>query len=275
MQDTAILSVPFFHVLVVCVLGLCLGSFATALLYRIPKNIPWVFNAAHRADLAARSKCPHCNHVLGFFDLIPLFSWLFARGACRYCGARISTSYPATELLVMGLVVALFLAWGWGITTIPVLFCVPFLVAAAKIDWDSMLLPDSLTVSLLVLSLVYVGLLYLTGDRGASALFYHVVGGLALPAVFWALSTMLQRLKGRPVLGRGDIKFLVPAGLFLGGAPIASFLVVSGGLGLASAALKGVKSKNSAFPFGPALIIAFYIHLFLTGIGFYDRGVNY
>ncbi len=275
MEHIAFSAVSLFQVLGVSLLGLCLGSFATALIYRIPKNIPWVMNTPSKGDVAARSKCTHCGKSLGVFDLVPVFSWLFLRGRCRHCTHPVSCFYPLTELLVAALVMLMFFAWGWGVISIPVLLSVPFLVAAAKIDWDSMILPDSINLSLLVLALAYVALSFADGHAGVQDIMCYLAGAALLPLTFALLSFVMTRIKGRPVLGWGDIKFLVPAGLFLGASCLPSFLIVSGFLGVLTAVVKGLKSRDSAFPFGPSLIITLYIHLFLTGIGFYGRGVGY
>lgn len=71
------------------ILGACLGSFMTALAYRLPRGLDWVSD---------RSRCTSCGHALGMPDLVPIFSWVFLRGRCRHCGADVSARYPAIEL---------------------------------------------------------------------------------------------------------------------------------------------------------------------------------
>lgn len=247
--------------------GLCLGSFATALIYRIPNDIPWVLGNK-KGDVAARSRCPSCKKTLRFLDLIPLFSWLCSMGKCRHCKCAVPIIYPVTEILTAIFVLAFYSVWGWNVTALPLYLSVPFLVAAVKIDWDHMILPDSINLSLLILAMGYVCLLWAdTNDLGV--VINHALAGVFLPAVFWVTSFALKRLRGREALGMGDIKFLAPAGLILGVAPIPGFMIVSGVLGLATALLKKSYQTGGAFPFGPALIISLYLHVFLTGLGFY------
>ncbi|MCB1538670.1 MAG: prepilin peptidase [Alphaproteobacteria bacterium] len=93
---------PAFRAGVFFCLGLCLGSFATALVYRLPRGLNWT---------TERSRCPSCGHALGVPDLVPVFSWLFLRGRCRHCGTRIPARYPLIEL-GFGVFVALI---GWMI----------------------------------------------------------------------------------------------------------------------------------------------------------------
>ena len=256
-------------------LGLCLGSFATALIYRIPKNIPWVYGTIENSGgIAARSQCPNCHKNLNALDLVPLFSWLFSRGQCRHCHQKIPSFYPLVELSVLILTLIMFLSWGLTVTGLIVLLTIPFLFSALVIDWQHMILPDSINISLLVVSVMYGVSMIMFGNDVAVFpwLFDHILAGLLLPLLFWFVAAILSKIKGKDALGGGDIKFLVPSGLFLGLASLPSFLVVSGVLGLLTAIIKAKGIKTGVFPFGPALIISLYLHLFLTGIGFDSRG---
>ncbi len=248
-------------------LGLCLGSFATALIYRIPNDIPWV--VGNKKDgVAARSKCPSCKTKLGVLDLVPIFSWVLARGKCRYCQTPIPYSYPVTELVTATLVLVLYFVWGWDLVALPLYLAVPFLVAAAKIDWDHMVLPDDLNISLAVLAAAYLFFLW-SANADRSEILNHVAAGILLPATFGVISFILKRLRGRDALGMGDIKFLAPAGLMMGLGPIPAFMVAAGVIGIITALLKKSYHTGAAFPFGPALIISMYLHVFLTGLGFH------
>src|SRR5436190_6666628 len=97
---------------VLAVLGLILGSFVNALVWRIhqqelgKKNLPIV---------NGRSQCPHCHHVLAAKDLVPLFSWLYLRGKCRYCHQPISPMYPITELAMAAIFIILYAYWPGGV----------------------------------------------------------------------------------------------------------------------------------------------------------------
>src|SRR3954469_3238107 len=72
------------------IFGACIGSFITALVYRLPRKENWV---------SARSRCPSCNQTLQTLDLIPIISWLYLRGKCRYCRTGVPVRYPAIEIL--------------------------------------------------------------------------------------------------------------------------------------------------------------------------------
>lgn len=250
---------------VMALLGLILGSFATALVYRIPRGIPWTYDSSS-TDKACRSRCPSCGTTLGVADLVPFFSWLLAGGKCRHCKAPVPRFYPLVELATMALVLLLFYVSGFAPWAWPLYMAVPFLLAALLIDWEHMILPDSINLSLFLLACVYNLLWFWQAGWDVSVLAGPVIAALLLTCGVAGVAWVLGRIKGRTALGMGDLKFLAPAGLFLGLAPLPSFLALSGLLGLFVAALR--RGRDGAFPFGPALIISLYIHLILTGLGF-------
>lgn len=260
------LAAILFSIGFVVVLGLCLGSFATALVYRIPRGIAWA--KPSNDNKANRSRCPSCHAPLGIKDLVPVFSWLLSRGRCRHCGDKISAIYPAIELATMVLAFGIF--WSWGLTAVvaPLLLMVPFLVAAVVIDWKHMILPDDINISLTMLALLYVLLGFWQAGWASGFLIDALTGAALLFGLMFGVSFILSKVKNRQALGRGDLKFLPAAGLFLGVSALPTYLALSGILGLFTALLKGGKAQNAAFPFGPALVISLYIHVFLTGLGF-------
>ncbi len=75
-----------FKLICVTVIGLCVGSYVAALVWRLPRGVK-----------GARSACPSCGHRLGVRDLVPVFSWIALRGRCRYCGGRIGAHYALIE----------------------------------------------------------------------------------------------------------------------------------------------------------------------------------
>lgn len=85
-------------------LGLSWGSFASVLVHRIPQRQPWI---------GGRSRCAHCGHALAARDLIPLLSWLWLRGRCRYCGVPVHWRYPLLEAAFALAAVSGYLAVGW------------------------------------------------------------------------------------------------------------------------------------------------------------------
>ncbi len=255
-----------FYYILVAIVGLCFGSFATALIYRIPRDISWIYDSKSEDNKTCRSQCPDCGATLTAFDLVPVFSWLFSRGKCRHCGKPVSPRYPAIELTTMLLVLLQFYAWGVTLSAIPVLLAVPFLLAALMIDWDHMILPDDINIALSILAVIFVVILGL--QSGWIVVIDHATAALLLTGTFWFVSIILSRWKRQEALGRGDLKFLPAAGLFMGMSALPGFMILGGLLGLITAFLRRKETQKQAFPFGPGLIISLYIHVFLTGLGF-------
>ncbi len=121
----------------VFVFGLVVGSFLNAVVHRLPRGI----------GLAnpRRSFCPHCGHSLPWYENIPVFSWLWLRGKCSGCSAKISARYPLVELLTAVLFLWLWLGFTPAVAAAYMLL-VAILIAGTFIDLEHMILPDSLTI---------------------------------------------------------------------------------------------------------------------------------
>ncbi len=104
--------------LAVIMAGSCVGSFATAIIDREKKGQSWIKDST---GSASRSACPHCHHVLGFWDLIPLLSWIALRGRCRYCATRLSPFYPLVEIACVALAVLTWVLLGWECSVLIIL----------------------------------------------------------------------------------------------------------------------------------------------------------
>jgi prepilin signal peptidase PulO-like enzyme (type II secretory pathway) len=95
-------------------LGLCLGSFSSALSYRVPLKISWAWEKNEQTGrlVAVRSMCPNCNTTLQTKDLIPILSWCLSKGKCRHCSFSISIRYPMQELCFAILATVLWIGLG-------------------------------------------------------------------------------------------------------------------------------------------------------------------
>lgn len=178
-------------------LGLCVGSFCNVLIYRIPRGEEFVRTHSH---------CMTCGHVLRWYELIPLASWLVQGGRCRACKVKLSPQYPVVEALNGGMWLLTGLLF-WGDWLHIALYCALFslLLVLAVIDWRTFEIPNGLNLAILLLGVVQLAAdwenwkLYLIGMCSVSLLFL---------ALWW-----LTRGAG---LGMGDIKLMAAAGLLLG-----------------------------------------------------------
>lgn len=220
--------------------GLALGSFISALTYRLPRSESIVW---------ARSACPACHTALGPLDLVPLLSWLLLRGRCRHCTAPISPRYPLTELASALLLFLLYQQFGltplWAIVSL-LGIC---LLASSLIDWRFQVLPDSLQLTAALLALPYHLFLhhswppYLWGAALGIA-----VGILLHFGYYW--------LRKRHGLGLGDVKSFAIAGLWLGWEWLHAYWMIAGLLGIITGLLWRFSGRGERFPFGPALAAA-------------------
>jgi len=136
---------PWTASAVLAVFGLIFGSFLNAVIHRLPRGI----GLSH----PRRSFCPHCGHSLAWHENIPLLSWLWLRGRCSACPAKISLRYPLVEAMTA----ALFLWLWWSFppaVAVAYMALAALLVAGTFIDLEHMILPDTLTLGGAVLGVL-------------------------------------------------------------------------------------------------------------------------
>jgi leader peptidase (prepilin peptidase)/N-methyltransferase len=197
-----------------------------------------------------RSRCPACGHPIRALENVPLVSWLLLRGKCSACGTAISARYPLVELAT-GLVTA-WAVWHWGPTP-KALSAAVFLwalIALTFIDFDTQLLPDSITVPLAWAGMV-VNAFGLFTDLH-SALWGAVAGYLALWAVYW----LFKLIRGKEGMGYGDFKLLSAIGAWLGWKMLLPVILLSSVVGACVGIALIVAKRHGRdvpIPFGPYL----------------------
>ena len=255
-------------------LGLCVGSFLNVVIHRLPKMMEREWHAqcaelrcesTQLSDEALslakpRSRCPSCGHQITALENIPLISYLLIlRGKCSGCGARISPRYPIIEAIT-GLLSA-YVAWHFGPTlqTVGALALMWSLIALAAIDLDTQLLPDSITLPLLWLGLVFN--LAGTYTDISTAVIGAMAGYLALWSVFW----LFKLATGKEGMGYGDFKLLAALGAWLGWQMLPAIILLSSVVGATVGITLIVATRhgrNVPIPFGPYLAAAGIIALF-------------
>tara|TARA_B100000508_G_C11359836_1_gene228287 strand:- start:117 stop:578 length:462 start_codon:yes stop_codon:yes gene_type:complete len=114
----------YFELFLFGFLGLVLGSFCTAIYYRESIGQPWW--SLSKQDKYYKSLCPSCEHMLGFKDLMPVFSYLIQKGKCRYCGAPIARRYFLIELFCLFLSIVVYFVMGMKVISFFFVFSIPF-----------------------------------------------------------------------------------------------------------------------------------------------------
>ncbi len=239
-----------FELLIVVCAGLVFGSFITCASYRLPLELDVVRKPSY---------CPKCNTILGFRDLFPIFSWLFSGGKCRHCSAKISARYPLIELITGALFAFLYLRYGLTLQGFILAGTVIMLMIMIVADLEHFIIPDCVHVILLPLAIAYS---YAGGTFSPDILWgFILMTGLAL-----LLHYGYSALRGRAMLGFGDVKFFAIVGVWLDLSAIPVFLFISGILGVLLGLIWRILGKGQVFPFGPALAIALFICIVFPNI---------
>jgi len=231
-----------FCVIMAACFGAVAGSFLNCVAWRIVHGEPFV---------SGRSRCPHCHHVLGPLELIPVFSWLAQKGRCRSCGERISVRYPLTELAFALVTVLCLLRFDLTALFVRNLVFLGCLFLLTLTDLDAMIIPDGCHIVALVAwlaALPFVGM-------GRREIIIHVAAGVALGGGLLLVSLIMDKIMGRDTLGGGDIKLLAVVGLYLGPIGALFALVLACVIGLLFHAL-GRGEGARPFPFGPSIAVA-------------------
>lgn len=266
------------------VFGLLVGSFLNVVIHRLPLGLSIVHPP---------SRCPGCEKRIAPWDNVPVLAYLWLRGRCRHCDARISARYPAVELAVGLLFGAV--AWRFGATGWTLLHCafVAALVAAAMIDLDHQIIPDSISLGGLGVALVAVPAVHVAEGGALGDALVQSLGGAAVGAgLLWGVAFLHARLcvalgrefdhwpgEGQPPprpseadywlwfpgLGLGDVKLMGLIGAVLGIVGVLDAILAASAiglvLGLAQAGARG--ALGEPFGFGPAIALGAIATLFL------------
>ncbi|MGB0720024.1 MAG: prepilin peptidase [Bdellovibrionales bacterium] len=257
---------PILQIVTVSFVGLAFGSFATALIYRVPRGQSWA--SVKKEDKTHRSACPSCQKQLTAWDLIPLFSWLILKGRCRNCKTPIPIFYPCTEILTLLACLAAYVIYGFSPQAALIIMLAPILTALLIIDIQHMILPNQLVLIAFILGLVFHGLNIYTGAAPLEAAMIYGGGAIVFAVFAWGLGALMTKILKKDALGFGDVKFFAVVGLWLGAPSLGWFCMLSGILGVVLALLWEKLFKQKQFPFGPALIASFYGLLLLHGSHF-------
>ncbi len=225
--------------LAVAAVGLLFGSFTNVIIARIPHGESVVTPSSH---------CPRCGHRLGVLDLVPVLSWLFLKGKCRYCQEAISIRYPAVELLTAALFMGVFLRWGISAYTLAGWALTVILVSSAFIDLDEGIIPDVITIPGVVLGLVV--------SFVTIGFFPALWGALAFGGVLFLVAVI-----SKGGMGGGDVKLAAVIGSFTGLPGAFITLLLSSFLGAVygvTLMLVGRAGRKTPVKFGPFLAVAAY-----------------
>jgi prepilin signal peptidase PulO-like enzyme (type II secretory pathway) len=260
-------------IIVLAWLGLAFGSFVNALVWRLHEQTHHTKSKSktkrNLSIVSGRSICPNCRHILGWKDLVPVFSWAWLRGRCRYCKKSISWQYPVVELLEAVIFVGSYLFWPGGLHSagqwvllITWLGCSVGLMALAVYDAIWMLLPNKIIYPTFFLAAAG-RMVYVAGfePHKAHAAIMWILSVAVSSGIFWVLFMVS---KGKWI-GFGDIRLGLITGTILA-HPSSSFLMiliasVLGTLFALPELLMHKRTLLSKLPYGPFLITATFLTL--------------
>lgn len=264
-----------YQVIVLCTLGLLIGSFLNVVILRYPimmyrewkqecegmddalpdhpaiKDLSKPFNLVTPA-----SHCPKCNAPVKAWQNIPIISFLLLRGRCSQCKTSIGIRYPLVELVTAVMTAVLIVKFDWGWQLGAMVAFTWLLIAMSVIDIDHQILPDPMTLGLLWLGL-------LVNSQGLFTDLESAVYGAALGyGVLWAFFWIFKLATGKDGMGYGDFKLLAALGAWLGFQSLLTIIILSSVVG-AVVGIAGIlilgRDRQLPIPFGPYLAMAGWI----------------
>ena len=241
-------------------LGACIGSFINVVVYRLPAGL---------SVIRPRSRCPHCLHQLGNRENIPVLGWLWLRGRCRHCKSPISIRYPLVEAATGILFLLVFLTYDISIQTLGYWTFGSWLLALSLIDLDTMILPNPLTKSGLIIGWVFQIFVGFFSQHSQVEVIHQLMSGVVGAVLgiwlFDAINIVGSIIVGQPAMGGGDAKLAAMMGAWLGW----KYLLLAGFLACALGAFVGggaialkLLNRRQPMPFGPFLALGAIITVF-------------
>lgn len=262
-----VLSYSWWWFIAIGVIAVCIGSFLTVVIHRLPKILERQWQIECKDFLASNphtiadtglslylppSHCPHCKEILKWRHNIPLLSFIFLKGRCAYCHAPIKP-YFLIELTTLILWLLVFHTYGITLQFIAAATACTFLIALSYIDQREKILPDELTLTMLWTGLIFNSFNLLTDITSA-------VFGAALGYIIFLLVKQAFKLgSGKDGLGQGDLKLLSAIGAWLGWQALPGVILIASLSGIfISLTLIGLKRHRykEEIAFGPYLAFA-------------------
>ena len=234
---------------IVAVYGLLIGSFLNVLIHRLPRDeSPW----------RGRSHCPQCQRMIRWYENIPLVSWIALRGRCAGCQQAISWRYPLVELLTAAIAVLCLSLFGPTALAAAYFLFLSTLLAIALIDWEHQIIPDELSLGVMVLGVVLSATVLPTGIWRA------LLGAVAGAGFIQAAAVLYRKTRGVEGMGFGDVKMAGMIGAFLGPVAVLLTIFLASFLGSLFGVVLMVRggTRQSMVAFGTFLAAAAVIVLF-------------
>ena len=236
------------YLIILFVLGTLFGSFFTVVGSRLPRGENFI---------KKRSHCDNCKHNLSFLDMIPILSFLFLKGKCRYCGKKIDSLSTWMELFTGILFSLSYFTFGFSYQLFFALGIVSLLIILSVSDISYYIIPDEV---LIFFSGYFIVLTTL--NSGIKAALLAILSGLILFFFMYIVMLLGNFLFKKESLGGGDIKLMFVIGLVL--HPFLGLFVIfiASVIALPISLIILWRKKKNLVPYGPFLLIAFMLIYF-------------
>lgn len=236
-------------IVIMFVFGIIFGSFFNVVGYRLPIGESLLYPSSH---------CPKCNHKLSYFELFPIFSYIFQLGKCKKCKNKISLIYPVVEFITGILFVFSYLIFGYNIEMIISLIFVSAMIIIIISDIRYMIISDEVLIISGVL--IFIFKIY----HGGINIIPDILIDMVIPFVFMLLIKLFgDFVFKKESMGGGDIKLMILFGLVLGFELSIVSIFISTILALPISLIALIKKNEHMLPFGPYLAVAaLIIHFF-------------
>ncbi|MCK4420156.1 prepilin peptidase [candidate division WOR-3 bacterium] len=230
--------------------GAAIGSFLNVVIYRLPEGKSLVWPGSH---------CPQCGEKIRWFDNIPILSYIILQGKCRDCGNEISIRYLVVESITAVVYLYAYLHYGISLELLTFLVFTSLLIPISFIDFSTMLIPDSLSISGIIIGLLF-------------SMFRGIIVVSCIGAAIGAIYILIiihigKAVYKKDVMGYGDIKLAAMIGAFVGWDSFLLTILFSSLFGSLFGLVqikRGKSSMKSLIPYGPFLAIGGFI-TFLFG----------
>ncbi|MBU1196054.1 MAG: prepilin peptidase [Proteobacteria bacterium] len=237
--------------LYIFIIGACVGSFLNVCIYRIPEN---------KSIISPGSSCPNCSKSIPFYLNIPILSYVFLSGRCKFCKTPISIRYPLIESLTGGIALLTFLWFGPTLSAVYWFVFICTLLTLSVIDMDHQIIPDVISLPGII---IFASSFYFIPDMTVKK---TLIGIFAGGGSLYAVALFYSLIRNKEGMGGGDIKLLAMIGAAIGFKGV-FFTIFAGSLigtvaGIILMLYNQVADMQLKIPFGPFLSAGAVLYIF-------------
>lgn len=237
-----------YYIIIFFIIGLIFGSFFGVVGSRLSEEKSIVKPGSH---------CDFCGHELKWYELIPVFSYVFQKGKCISCGKSLSIMYPIIELITGLLFAISYYYFGFSKELIIALFIASYLSIVIISDVGYYIIPDEVTAFFCIVTVVVKIICF-----GLNNTIFSILSGILLFCIMYCIMLLGNKVFKKETLGGADIKLMAFVGLVLSPALGIFNIFVASVLALPISLYFLIRNKDGMIPFGPFLLTALFLIYF-------------